>query len=123
VRHVVIGVAQRQPESFPEDIREQATSLFLETRTPCSRRRTGRGFAKIAGSGVSALLADRSARESILPQFQEHSGWTNGCAVRIEDEESFTGITEGLDAQDSYKCAHRRDCEPSFRSVRRSKSQ
>ena len=100
VRHVVIGVGLNvNQKSFPEDIREQATSLFLETRTPCSRVELVGALLKSLDREYRALLGEPGARESILHRFQEHSCWTNGCAVRIEDEESFTGITEGLDAQ------------------------
>ena len=100
VRHVVIGVGLNvNQKSFPEEIREQATSLFLETRTPCSRVELVGALLKSLDREYRALLGEPGARESILHRFQEHSCWTNGCAVRIEDEESFTGITEGLDAQ------------------------
>src|SRR5258708_13629756 len=38
VRHVVIGIGLNvNQKSFPEDILEQATSLYLESGTQCSR--------------------------------------------------------------------------------------
>jgi len=100
VRHVVIGIGLNvNQKSFPEDIREQATSLYLESRTPCSRVELAGALLKSLDREYRALVKEPEARESILHRFQEHSSWTNGCAVRIEDEESFTGTTEGLDAQ------------------------
>jgi BirA family biotin operon repressor/biotin-[acetyl-CoA-carboxylase] ligase len=86
-------------KSFPEDIREQATSLYLESRTQSSRVELAGALLKSLDREYRALVTEPEARESILHRFQEHSSWTNGCAVRIEDEESFTGIAEGLDAQ------------------------
>jgi len=100
VRHVVIGIGLNvNQKSFPEDIREQATSLYLESRTPCSRVELAGALLKSLDREYRVLVKEPEARESILHRFQEHSSWTNGCAVRIEDEESFTGTTEGLDAQ------------------------
>ena len=100
VRHVVIGIGLNvNQKSFPEDIREQATSLYLESRPPCSRVELAGALLKSLDREYRALVKEPEARESILHRFQEHSSSTNGCAVRIEDEESFTGTTEGLDAQ------------------------
>ena len=100
VRHVVIGIGLNvNQKSFPEDIREQATSLYLESRTPCSRVELAGALLKSLDREYRALVTEPEARDSILHRFQEHSSWTNGCAVQIEDDESFTGTTEGLDAQ------------------------
>jgi BirA family biotin operon repressor/biotin-[acetyl-CoA-carboxylase] ligase len=100
VRHVVIGMGLNVNQgSFPEEIREQATSLYLASRTACSRVELAGALLKSLDREYRALVADPEARESILHRFQEHSSWVNGCAVRIEDDESFTGISEGLDAQ------------------------
>lgn len=100
VRHVVVGIGLNvNQESFPEEIREQATSLYLESRTRCSRVELVAALLKSLDREYRALVAEPEARESILNRFQEHSSWTYGCSVRIEDEDSFTGITEGLDAQ------------------------
>jgi BirA family biotin operon repressor/biotin-[acetyl-CoA-carboxylase] ligase len=100
VRHVVVGVGLNvNQKSFPQEIRDQATSLYLESRTTCSRVELVGALLKSLDREYRALMTEPEARESILHRFQEHSSWTNGCAVRIEDGESFSGITEGLDAQ------------------------
>jgi BirA family biotin operon repressor/biotin-[acetyl-CoA-carboxylase] ligase len=100
VRHVVVGMGLNvNQKSFPEDIRGEATSLYLESRTASSRVELVGALLKSLDREYRAFLAEPEARESILHRFQEYSSWTNGCAVRIEDEDSFTGITEGLDAQ------------------------
>jgi BirA family transcriptional regulator, biotin operon repressor / biotin---[acetyl-CoA-carboxylase] ligase len=104
VRHVVVGMGLNiNQKSFPPDLQNQATSLYLESRTVCSRVEVVGALLKSLDREYQALVTESDARESILHRFQEHSTWTNGCTVRIEDvlsnEESFTGITEGLDAQ------------------------
>jgi len=100
VRHVVIGMGLNvNQKSFPEDIREQATSLYLESRTQCSRVELAGALLKSLDREYRALMTEPEGRESILHRFQEFSSWTNTCAVRIEDDESFTGVTEGLDSQ------------------------
>jgi len=100
VRHVVVGVGINvNQKSFPEEIRELATSLYIESRTVCSRVELVGALLKSLDREYRALMTEPEARESILHRFQEHSSWTNGYAVRIEDDESFAGVTEGLDAQ------------------------
>ena len=100
VRHVVAGIGLNVNHStFPEDLRDQATSLYIESRTVCSHVELVGALLKSLDREYRLLLSGDDARESILHRFQEYSSWTSGCAVRIEDTEIFTGITEGLDAQ------------------------
>ena len=100
VRHVVVGIGLNvNQKSFPESLREHATSLYLESRTVCSRVELVAVLLKSLDREYRALTVEPEARESILHRFQEYSSWTNGCSVRVEDDGSFTGITEGLDAQ------------------------
>jgi len=100
VRHVVVGIGLNVNQmSFPEEIRDQATSLYLESRTVCSRVELVAALLKSLDREYRALISEPDVRELIAQRFQEHSSWTNGCAVRIEDEDSFAGVTEGLDAQ------------------------
>ena len=100
VRHVVVGIGLNvNQKSFPESLGEQATSLYLESRTLCSRAELVAALLKSLDREYRALTVEPEARESILHRFQEYSSWTNGCSVRVEDDGSFTGITEGLDAQ------------------------
>ncbi len=106
VRHVVAGIGLNVNQaSFPEEIREEATSLYLESRTICSRVEIVGALLKSLDREYRALVSDDGASEgdahdSILQRFQEHSSWTNGCAVRIEEDvDDYIGITEGLDAQ------------------------
>ena len=100
VRHVVVGIGLNvNHASFPEEIRDQATSLYLASGTVCSRVELLGALLKSLDREYRSLISDPDARELILHRFQEHSTWVNGCKVRIEDTDSFTGVTEGLDAQ------------------------
>ena len=105
VRHIVVGVGINVNHSrFPDELREEATSLYLESRQRWSRVELVGALLKSLDREYRALVsglenAEPDARASILHRFQEHSTWTSGCAVRIEDSSSFTGITEGLDAE------------------------
>ena len=100
VRHVVVGFGlNANHDSFPDELRAEATSVYLESRTQCSRVELVAALLKSLDREYRALVSEPESRESILQRFQEHSSWTNGCAVRIDDMDSFTGITEGLDAQ------------------------
>jgi BirA family biotin operon repressor/biotin-[acetyl-CoA-carboxylase] ligase len=87
-----IGLNVNQTQ-FPEDLRELATSLKLQT---------GRDYSKdaiaeriIAESlRYSALLADNGKRE-ILRRFEECSSWPRGKAVEVDGK--LRGVTAGLD--------------------------
>ena len=99
VRHAVVGIGLNVNHiSFPDTLREEATSLHLESGKPQSRLQVAAALLKSLNREYRALLSDPNASESILRRFQEHSSWTSGCAVRIEESDSFTGVTEGLNA-------------------------
>jgi BirA family biotin operon repressor/biotin-[acetyl-CoA-carboxylase] ligase len=100
VRHVVVGIGLNvNHASFPDELRAEATSVYLESRTRCSRVEIVAALLKSLDREYRALVSEPEARESILQRFQEQSSWTSGCVVRIDDIDSFTGITEGLDAE------------------------
>jgi BirA family biotin operon repressor/biotin-[acetyl-CoA-carboxylase] ligase len=105
VHHLVVGVGINVNQAqFPDELREEATSLYLESRQRWSRVELLAALLKSLDREYRALVsgldnAESDERVSILHRFQEHSTWTSGCAVRIEDSNSFTGITEGLDAE------------------------
>lgn len=100
VRHLVVGIGLNVNQtSFPADLSQEATSLYLESRVRSSRVELLAALLKSLDREYRAFQSDPGARESILHRFQEHSSWTQGCAVRIEEGISFTGITEGLNSQ------------------------
>jgi len=83
-----IGVNVNQT-SFPDDIREIATSLRIET---------GAEFSKDALLGrilAESLRYTRLSKAEILRHFAEHSTYVRGKAVEVEGR--IRGVTAGLD--------------------------
>jgi len=100
VRHAVVGIGLNVNHvSFPDELRETATSLYLESRIVQSRVQILGSLLKSLDREYAALQSGSDARESILQRFQEHSSWTRGCAIQGEESDSFTGVTEGLDSR------------------------
>ncbi len=101
VRYVVVGVGMNVNNAeFPPELAEIATSLRLEAGQKFSRvelvaallRALDREQAALcAGAGVGA------ARENILRRFEEHSSFCCGCAVSVEEDGGYEGVTRGLD--------------------------
>ena len=99
VRYVVVGVGMNvNNQGFPPELEAIATSLAMEA---------GRRFARV--ELVAALLRalDReqaaledgvgAARERILRRFEQHSSYCCGCAVEVEEDGGYLGVTRGLD--------------------------
>jgi len=83
-----IGVNVNQT-SFPEDLRETATSLRIET---------GREYAKddlLNRISAESLRYSRIPKNEILRQFAEHSTWVKGKAVEVDG--AIRGVTAGID--------------------------
>jgi BirA family biotin operon repressor/biotin-[acetyl-CoA-carboxylase] ligase len=96
-RHAVVGVGLNvNHASFPQDLRQEATSLYLESRIAQSRLQIAAALLKSLDREYASLQLAPEAKVSILRRFQEHSSWTRGCAIRVEENGCFTGVTEGL---------------------------
>jgi BirA family biotin operon repressor/biotin-[acetyl-CoA-carboxylase] ligase len=101
VRYVVVGVGMNVNNAeFPPELAEIATSLRLEAGQKFSRvelvaallRALDREQAALCGSaGVGA------ARQQILRRFEQHSSFCCGCAVAVEEDGGYEGVTQGLD--------------------------
>ena len=99
-RHAVVGMGLNVNHvSFPDALREEATSLYLESKIVQSRVQIAGALLESLDREYRALASDPDAPESILQRFQEYSSWTRGCAIRIEENGSFTGVTEGLNSR------------------------
>jgi BirA family biotin operon repressor/biotin-[acetyl-CoA-carboxylase] ligase len=101
VRYVVVGIGinVNQPK-LPAELRDIATSLRLETGTDCSRVELCAALLKSLDREYRALVSEgAAARGSILKRFEEYSSTVRGCKVRVEEDESLEGVTEGLDAR------------------------
>ena len=104
VRYVVIGIGMDvNNESFPPDLRLEATSLKLATGTEWSRVELTAALLKALDREYRIFLEKPNARESILRRFAEHSSSVRGRHVRVEENGGFEGTTEGLDARGFLK--------------------
>jgi len=100
VGFVVIGIGINVNQlKFPEDLRDIATSLRLVTGNEWSRVELATALLKSLHREYRDLLENSNARESILRRFTEHSSYARGCAVRIDENGRFEGVTEGMDSR------------------------
>jgi BirA family biotin operon repressor/biotin-[acetyl-CoA-carboxylase] ligase len=101
VRYLVVGMGinVNQP-SFPGELRDQATSLRLETGACWSRVEVAAALLKSLDREYRALLKPGpGGRESVLRRFQERSSYASGRRVRVEEDAGYEGVTAGLDAR------------------------
>lgn len=100
VRHVVVGVGINVNQTaFPAELSAIATSLRLFSGRQWSRVELCGALLKSLDREYRDLLNSTSARESILQRFQQHSSSVRGRHVRVEEDPSLEGVTEGLDAR------------------------
>jgi BirA family biotin operon repressor/biotin-[acetyl-CoA-carboxylase] ligase len=100
VRYVVIGMGINvNQESFPPELRSVATSLRAASKREWSRVEVCAALLKSLDREYRALLQRPDARESVLRRFHERSSSVRGRRVHIEEQDSFEGITDGLDSR------------------------
>lgn len=100
VRHIVAGIGINvNQSSFPAELRDIATSLRQASGTEWSRVELAAALLKSLDREYRGLVRSPEARESILRRFAERSSYVKGKQVRIEENGSFEGITEGLDSR------------------------
>lgn len=107
VRYVVVGMGLNVNNAeFPPELESIATSLCLEAGQRISRvelvaallRALDREQAAVSdGKGIAA------ARDSILRRFENHSSYCCGCAVAVEEDGGYEGVTRGLDSRGFLK--------------------
>jgi BirA family transcriptional regulator, biotin operon repressor / biotin---[acetyl-CoA-carboxylase] ligase len=97
VRYVVIGIGINVNQAtFSKEL--AATSLRLVTGSEWSRVELVGALLKSLDREYRQMLNGVQPQESILRRFAEHSSWTRGKNVRIEENgAAFAGTTEGLD--------------------------
>ena len=99
VQHAVagIGINVHQPE-FPEELREIATSLLIETGRAWPRQELLVALLKLLGDETAALAdSPERAAQSIRERLESGSSWIRGKRVRVGENEGFSGVTDGLD--------------------------
>lgn len=103
VRHLVIGIGMnvRQPQ-FPEELRELATSLQIETGRDWSRQDLLLAVLLSLQNEVAALTARGKLAEAtadLLARLERASTWVRGKHVYVDDMDGYAGVTEGLDSR------------------------
>ena len=99
VRYVVVGMGLNvnNPE-FPLELEAIATSLYIEAGKRFSRVELVAALLRALDREQTALHNGvESARESILRRFEKYSSFCCGCAVAVEEDGGFEGVTRGLD--------------------------
>lgn len=108
VRHAIVGIGINvNQQSFPEELRSTATSLFLETGRQWPRveltaallkslDREYRGFLRV----VHSPFRTPAVRfEPILKKVESRSSYAYGKEVHVDENGGFSGVTDGLDPQ------------------------
>jgi BirA family biotin operon repressor/biotin-[acetyl-CoA-carboxylase] ligase len=97
LRFAVIGIGLNvQHAAFPEELRSIATSLRIETGQEWSRESLLDALLRALEREVVLLETEPG---TLLDRFAEASSWVRGKPVRVGEEDSYTGITAGLDAR------------------------
>ena len=112
LRYAVVGIGVNVGQAeFPEELREVATSLYLES---------GRVYARepLLGAILRQLEAELQRLDEgaagLLERFAAASSWVNGKQVRVDEEGGYTGWTCGLDARGFLRV---KDMEGNVRTV------
>ncbi len=104
VRHAVVGIGINVHQAaFPPELATTATSLAIETGQRSWRRQD------LLIALLHALLREEKALTTsgcidrvsadILRRLNESSSWIRGKHVTVEEADSFSGVTDGLDSR------------------------
>lgn len=101
VRHVVIGIGINvHQQRFPDELRDLATSLYIETGRNWPRQELLLALLQSLDREVNALTSQGTAATSnILARLESASSWIRGKRVFVDELDGYTGVTEGLDAR------------------------
>jgi len=103
VRHLVIGIGINvNLPRFPEELRDTATSLRIETGREWPRQELLIALLQSLHREVCALTAPgelAAATSGILTRLGKASTWIRGRQVRVDEADGYTGVTDGLDAR------------------------
>jgi BirA family biotin operon repressor/biotin-[acetyl-CoA-carboxylase] ligase len=101
VRHVVIGIGMNVLQlRFPDELREIATSLQVETGRDWPRLELLAAVLQSLDREVSALDTPGNLSEATagtLARLESASTWIRGKHVFVDEMEGYAGVTEGLD--------------------------
>lgn len=103
IRHMVIGIGINvHQQEFPDELKDVATSLFIETGRDWPRQELLLALLQSLDREVNALTAPgnmRQATANILARLEQSSSWIRGKRVYIEELDGYAGVTEGLDSR------------------------
>ncbi|MBV8674835.1 MAG: biotin--[acetyl-CoA-carboxylase] ligase, partial [Acidobacteriaceae bacterium] len=103
IRHMVIGIGINVlQQEFPAELRDFATSMYIETGREWPRQELLGVLLKGLDHEVNSLTATDGVEygsKSILERLEQASSWIRGKRVYVEGQDGYAGITEGLDAR------------------------
>jgi BirA family biotin operon repressor/biotin-[acetyl-CoA-carboxylase] ligase len=98
VRYLVMGIGLNVNQSaFPPALKNEATSLRLETGRSWSRVELAAALLKSLHREHGALAFGRGKPDEVVQRFEQASSMARGRQVRVEEEGGYEGISEGLD--------------------------
>ncbi len=102
VRYAVAGIGINVNHGqFPEELRDVATSLRLESDRFTSRQELAIAILQTMQKEIEALVQPEGfarATNSILKRLEKKSSWIRGKRVSVNEAGGYTGVTAGLDA-------------------------
>jgi len=106
VRHVVVGIGLNvNHDSFPEELRDTATSLRLETDRDWPRIELAAALLKLLDREYRGLQSDVGGkyRDAVVDRFEQCSSYARSAHVHVDDSAGdgagYTGQTAGLDSK------------------------
>jgi BirA family biotin operon repressor/biotin-[acetyl-CoA-carboxylase] ligase len=108
LRYAIIGIGLNVGhQAFPEELRETATSLLLETGTLWPREDLLVALLRALDEELDRLeeelipgspsFGNSGDGNRLLARFAAASSWVRGKAVRVGEGDGYTGVTAGLD--------------------------
>jgi BirA family biotin operon repressor/biotin-[acetyl-CoA-carboxylase] ligase len=94
---VGIGMNLNHPE-LPQELRGIATSLRMVCGERVSRERVLVALLRELESQVGRLESEvwGGGKEGVTGRFERASTWVRGLRVRVDEEDGYTGVTDGL---------------------------
>jgi len=106
VHHAVIGIGINvNQQSFPQELRETATSLRIEGGREYPRLDVAAALIRALDREYRALLRTVSSPirtpalrfEPIMRRIEARSSYAHGMHVHVEEDGGYNGVTDGLD--------------------------
>jgi BirA family biotin operon repressor/biotin-[acetyl-CoA-carboxylase] ligase len=106
VHHAVIGIGVNvNQKSFPDDLKESATSMCIEGGREYSRKDVAAALIRALDREYRALLRAMSSPirtpalrfEPIMRRVESRSSYAQGKLVHVDEDGGYNGVTDGLD--------------------------